>query len=293
MSEGPIVEQALLEKLERLTLEWQKSLPGLIGGRKPSRFSGPGLEFLDHRNFSSGDDLRSVNWRAYLRLEKLFLKMFQVEPRVPVRMLLDLSDSMNAGDQGKLLFTKRLAAALCYVGLVRLDSIALQPFRDRLDKSYMCTGGRHRFLPAAKFIADQKPGGRTAFHDIARQFVSEYPQRGLLVIFSDFLGEDPERPLQQLASIGHELMLVHVWSPQDREPDWSGDVELVDAETGQHLKLAVDDDSRAAYTASFDKHCRRLQELAERNGGRYIGLSTATELEEALFTSFIRAGGVQ
>ena len=77
-------------------MHWQKSFAGLVGGHNRSRFPGAGQEFLDHRNFHHGDDLRAVNWRAYMRLEKLFLKMFQVEPRVPVRMLIDTSESMMA-----------------------------------------------------------------------------------------------------------------------------------------------------------------------------------------------------
>src|SRR5919206_3097057 len=93
-----LFDRRFLEKLERLTLQWHKSFPGLVGGHNPSRLAGAGQEFLDHRNFHHGDDLRAVNWRAYLRLEKLFLKMFQVEPRVPVRMLVDTSSSMGAYD---------------------------------------------------------------------------------------------------------------------------------------------------------------------------------------------------
>ena len=86
-----------LERLERLTIQWQNSLPGLVGGHNTSRFAGAGQEFLDHRQFHHGDDLRAVNWRAFLRLEKLFLKMFQLEPRIPVRLLVDISKSMADG----------------------------------------------------------------------------------------------------------------------------------------------------------------------------------------------------
>ena len=92
---APLLDRQFLEKLERLTIQWQKSFPGLVGGHNISRFSGSGQEFLDHRQFHHGDDLRAVNWRAYLRLEKLFLKMFQVEPSIPVRILLDCSNSMT------------------------------------------------------------------------------------------------------------------------------------------------------------------------------------------------------
>src|ERR1700726_1886794 len=93
----PLIDRELLEKLERLTIHWRKSLPGLVGGHNTSRFAGAGQEVLDHRNFHHGDDLRAVNWGAYLRLEKLFLKIFQLEPRIPVRVLLDTSQSMATG----------------------------------------------------------------------------------------------------------------------------------------------------------------------------------------------------
>ena len=74
MDPAPILDREFLEKLERLTLRWQKSFAGLVGGHNQSRLAGAGQEFLDHRSFHLGDDLRAVNWRAYLRLEKLFLK---------------------------------------------------------------------------------------------------------------------------------------------------------------------------------------------------------------------------
>ena len=107
----PLIDQKFLERLERLTIHWQKSFPGLVGGHNASRYPGSGQEFLDHRGFHQGDDLRAVNWRAYMRLEKLILKLFQVEPRVPVRILLDTSASMTTGDPTKFDFGRKLAAS--------------------------------------------------------------------------------------------------------------------------------------------------------------------------------------
>ena len=104
----PLIDRAFLEKLERLTIRWRKSFPGIVGGHNRSRFPGPGQEFLDHRHFHHGDALRAVNWRAYLRLEKMFLKMFQVEPRIPVRLLLDASESMNVGSVNKFDYARKL-----------------------------------------------------------------------------------------------------------------------------------------------------------------------------------------
>ncbi len=287
---APLLDRRFLEQLERLTLHWQKSFNGLVGGHNYSRFAGAGQEFLDHRTFHPGDELRAVNWRAYMRFEKLFLKMFQIEPRVPVRLLLDTSASMlsghAAGDSNKFDFARRLAAALVYVGLVRLDSILLQPFSSTLGEPFLSSGGRHRFQPAENHLRALSAHGTTNYLHAARQFLGEYSQRGLIVILSDFLDDaDCFRPLQYLADFGHELLLVQIWGREDREPSTEGEVELVDAESGQQLRISLDHPARAAYTESFDQHSDQLKKLALRNGGRYTGLSTATSLNDALFGS--------
>jgi uncharacterized protein (DUF58 family) len=296
---GSLIDNAFLEKLERLAIRWQKSFPGLVGGHNISHFAGPGQEFLDHRQFHHGDDLRAVNWRAYLRLEKLFLKMFQVEPRTPVRILLDTSNSMitgggSPGSLSKFDYARKLAAALCYVGLVRLDTICIQPFAHELGDSFLCGGGRHRFIPAVKFLEQLTPGGRTDYFQIAREFISTYPQRGLLIIVSDFLDDSGcERPLQYLADFGHELILVQVWASEDREPAWDGLLDLTDAETGATLEIGFDAPARATYTQAFDAHARDIQRVGLRNSGRYVGLSTDTTIEEAVFGPLARAGGLE
>src|ERR1035441_2959001 len=168
MDSAPILDREFLEKLERLALRWQKSFPGLVGGHNPSRFSGAGQEFLDHRSFHQGDDLRAVNLRAYLRLEKLFLKMFQVEPRVPVRLLLDLRGSIGEHGGQKFDYARRLAAALCYVGLVRLDSIGIHGFSNRLAQRIFSTGGRHRFAGVMNSLASLEAGGPTDYQAVVR-----------------------------------------------------------------------------------------------------------------------------
>lgn len=294
MKPSPLIDGVFLEKLERLAIRWQKSFPGLVGGHNISHFAGPGQEFLDHRQFHHGDDLRAVNWRAYLRLEKLFLKMFQVEPRIPVRLLLDCSSSMTTGAASKFDYARKLAAALCYVGLVRLDTMCIQPFGRDLGDSFLSGGGRHRFIPAVNFLQDLKPSGQTDFFQMARQFISTYPQRGLLIIISDFLDErDCERPLQFLADFGHELILIQVWAEEDRQPSWEGQLDLIDAETGSTLELGFDQAARQNYTNAFDEYARNIQRIGLRNSGRYIGLSTTTPVEEAIFGPLARSGAIQ
>ncbi len=292
-SAAPLLDRTFLERLERLTLQWQHSFAGLVGGHNRSRYPGPGQEFLDHRHFHHGDDLRAVNWRAYLRLEKLFLKMFQVEPRVPVRMLIDTSASMAAVSPAKFEFARKLAAALCYVALVRLDSVAIHPFANALAQKFVSSGGRHRFSPVMDYLAGLAASEATNFHEAVRQFITLYSQRGLLVIISDFLDDAGcQQPLKYLADFGHELLLVQVWADEDRTPPWSGELDLTDAETGNQLKIQIDDAARAAYTERFDEYAEQLRRLALRNSGRYVGVACSMPVEEVIFGPLMRARSI-
>jgi len=291
-----LIDNTLLERLERLAIHWQKSLPGLVGGHNASRFSGAGQEFLDHRHFHHGDDVRDVNWRAFMRLEKLFLKMFQLEPRIPVRILVDTSKSMLTGGNGttKFDYARKLTAALCYVGLVRLESICLNPFSSTLGDSFVASGGRYRVQPAIRFLNGLEASGRTDFMAVVREFISRYPQRGVVFVISDFLDDaDCEKPLQYLADFGHEMILTQIWSEADREPPWEGELELEDAETGRVVRLPFGADVRGAYTAAFDEYSSRLRDVALRNGGRYVGLSTDVVVEDAIFGPLLGTGAIQ
>jgi uncharacterized protein (DUF58 family) len=293
MASPPLLERKFLEKLERLTIHWHKSFAGLVGGHNMSRFAGAGQEFLDHRTFHHGDDLRAVNWRAYLRLEKLFLKMFQVEPRVPVRLLLDSSGSMTAHGGRKFDYARKLAAALCYVGLVRLDSIAIHGFSNRLERRIFSTGGRHRFPGVMDALASLHPGGPTSYQAVVRDFIGAYSQRGLIIVISDFLDDNGcEQALQYLTDFGHELMLLQIWAEEDRTPPWTGELELRDAETGAALKLDFDEAARARYTRAFDEYGSGIETMAMRSGGRYAGIATSQSLESVLFGELIRVRGI-
>ncbi len=216
--------------------------------------------------------------------------MFQIEPRVPVRLLVDISGSMLTGSAAnsptKFSYARRLAAALVYVGLVRLDSMLLQPFSSGLLDPFVASGGRHRFQPAEIYLRSLEAHGQTNYFETARRYLDSYPQRGLTVIISDFLDDvDCLRPLQYIADFGHELLLIKLWGGEDREPSDEGDLELVDAERETHLHISLDQAARESYTEAFDRHSEEIRKLALRNGGRYMGLSTDVSLADALFGS--------
>ncbi len=283
-----LLSRVTLEKLERLTIRWSQSFQGRIGGDVVSRYPGVGHEFLDHRHFQRGDDLRAVNWRAFMRLERLFLKLFRSEPRIPVRILIDTSESMSCGGQdassSKFAYACRLAAALCYVGLVRLETIVLQPFGNDLTDSFRAHGGRLRYAQAARYISSLETGGETSFQRPVRDYLMKFRVPGLTFVLSDFLepSEHP-LPLEHLVNEGHELHLLHLVGPADREPPWRGDLELHDAESGALTHLSLDDESARKYTEAYDQFCTDLERQAIRSRAHYLPIPTVTPLERALF----------
>jgi len=179
------------------------------------------------------------------------------------------------------------------VGLVRLDSIEVHSFSNRLGQRIFSTGGRHRFPTVMDGLAALEAGGETDYLRVVREFIESYSQRGLVIVISDFLDDRGcERALEYLSDFGHELMLLQVWAEEDRNPPWTGELELRDAETAVTLKLDFDETARQRYTRAFDEYAAAIETRALRSGGRYAGISTAQPLESVIFGDLIKARGI-
>ena len=157
------LDRKFLKTLEEVTLLSRINLAGVAGAEHRSRTRGAGLEFADYRRYAFGDDPRSVDWSAYLRLGKLFLKIYETERHIPVRILLDRSESMDCegAAESKFLYAQRLAATFAYLALLRLDTAAVIPFASRLHKPLVVSGGRDRLWPVLEFLGEQSCRGGT------------------------------------------------------------------------------------------------------------------------------------
>src|SRR6476619_958873 len=120
-----VFDEGFLRQLERLLLLLRSPVRGGLKGGRRSVKRGQSVEFADYRDYALGDDLRQLDWNVYARLEKLFVKLFIEEEDVTITLLIDASASMASGTPAKLLFAKRAAAALGYIGLASEDRIAL------------------------------------------------------------------------------------------------------------------------------------------------------------------------
>ena len=294
MASPLLLDREFLATLEQVTLLCRSDLNGPVGADHRSNVHGPGLEFADYRQYASGDDPRFLDWNAYLRLGRLFLKIYQTERHIPVRILLDRSASMNCedGSESKFLYAQRLAATFAYLALLRLDTAVVVPFADRLNKPLVVSGGRTSFWPVLEFLGAMDSGGSTDFYRAVKEFVGNFPVRGVAVVVSDFFDEEGcERAIDMLRSSGHDFVLLHVHSPEEQRPSAEGDLLLEDVETGSLRSVECSPETADIYERRFLEFCARIQRLAVRNGGRYARSITSVPYQDFVLRS-LRAGRV-
>ena len=291
---SPLLGSPLLRTLELLAL-LRRSRVSQRGDRQLARTAGGSREFFDQRKFHPGDDLRRVNWRAYLRTRELMVKLYQDDGSVPTRLLLDCSRSMlagsHAGKETKFAYGKRLAASLLYIGLLRLETTVLQPFALELAPSSTYRHGRHQYAAAERLLQSLNAEGSTGFARVADQFVHRYPTPGVAIVISDFLGDaDCLQSLRQILDRGDELWLIQLWGPDDRSPGERTHMRVVNVESGATLPVSLDDQSIRSYKEAFNRYSTTLKDLAVSRGGCYVGAATDDPLNETLLRSMIAAG---
>src|SRR5579864_5622501 len=170
-------DETFLKKLEYLYVVARKVFTGAMRAERRTRKIGAGVEFADHRNYSSGDDLRYLDWSVYGRLDKLLLRLFEEEEDLHIYLLVDASVSMRSN--GKLDYAMSVAAALAYVGLAKLDRVSIVPFggptRDRMPPSR----GKGNIFKVFRFLSALAPEGRTELGKNLELFVHQTKRRGL------------------------------------------------------------------------------------------------------------------
>ena len=272
-----------LLQLERVGFVSRRSHVGRVKGERKSPRKGSSVEFADYRPYEVGDDLRYVDWNAFGRLNRLYLKVFMDEEDLCVHLLVDASGSMDFGEPGKFQYATRLAAALAFVAFVNLERVAVGVFRDRLSEGWLPTRGRNQFLPFQEFLAGIQPGGPTAFNDAIRQYALRVKDAGLAVVVSDFL--DPggyEQGLRALMERRFDVHVVQLLAPEEIEPTLGGDLELVDAESGEVRAVSLDAETLRAYHRELDGYLSRLEAFCRANELTYTRVTTDVPLEDLL-----------
>lgn len=278
-----------LKKLEYLHVVSKKAFAGQARAERLTPKRGRGLEFADYRSYSAGDDFRHIDWKAYRRLGRLLLRLFDEEQDLPIYLFIDASQSMSPAGAGTEKFdqARRIAAALCYIGLAHLDRVTIMPFDSTIREERTPGQGKARIFRVFEYLEGMTPGGQTAMMDAFKQFAGRGRRAGLAVVISDFL--DPqgyEGALKVLQARGHDVYAVQLASEKDRDPGALGDVRFVDAETGVTRDVEVTPALARAYTEAWDKHTEGLETFCGRYAIGYVRANAEEPVEDVILKTF-------
>jgi len=280
-----------LAELERLFLISRQVLAGKLRAERRTKKRGSGLEFAEHREYNMGDDFRHIDWNLYGRLEKLFVRLYEEEEDIPVYVMFDVSASMLEGTPIKAVHAFRIAASLAYVALAHLDRATMLPFTAAMEQLQPPGRGKGRMFKMFHNIRNARLGGVTDLVQATRSFVFRRPRRGQVILISDFLtAEGYEEAINLLRYHRYRVIVVQVLSPQEIAPKLSGDLELMDVETGQTRSITVTANLLRAYMAELQKYTDGLRTFCQDHAIPYF-LSPTDQPLETLMLDVFRKGG--
>lgn len=288
---GPLFAPEFLRQLEMMMIQARKSLVGKHSGDRRSPLKGRSVEFADFRNYTIGDDYRQLDWNAYARLEKLFLKLFLEEQDATVYLFLDCSTSMTHGQPPKDRVARQIAGALAYIALASYDRVAVGACTDCLAAFLPPVRGREAVWQVWDFLEKLTPAGPTDLNRALREAGRYRPAPGISIVLTDLLFPAGwEKGLSYLRFLKQEVTLLQILSPEELHPDLRGDLRLVDCETGVARELTVTPGLLQLYQQRLAHLCDQAREFCYRRGISYLQLSSGWPLETILLRSMRQAG---
>jgi uncharacterized protein (DUF58 family) len=295
----------LLRRLEQFQLLAARRAKSSAKGERRSRARGQSVEFADHRSYVPGDDFRYLDWNLFGRLDKLFLKLYEEERELPVRIFLDASESMTFGEPRKFDFSRQVAAAIGYVALCGFDRVSVIPFpnaqgrtqtaqsennavanynqQSAVEGALRSVRGKKSSMQFFQNLNALTAAGGADFNETLRRGALEARHTGLAIVLSDFL--DPagyEAGLNALVGRGFQVNCVQILAPEEIEPTTFGDLRLVDSESGGLQEVTFGRYRMKAYQQTVQNFIQRLREYTTKRGINFFMAPSNMDLQDLL-----------
>jgi uncharacterized protein (DUF58 family) len=288
----PLLEPQFLARLEQLELVSRKIFLGRLKGERRSKRKGQSVEFADYRNYVVGDDLRFLDWNLYARLDRLFLRLFMEEEDLHFYILIDASASMDFGSPTKLHYARQVAAALGFIGLVNLDRVVIEAFHDRLTQSMPAARGRRSLWRLLDFLGKVEPGGPGDLARALRTFSLKCSGKGIVVLLSDFMDKGGyEDALRYLVARQMDVYVIQILSPEEIDPEVSGELKLVDVEDDDVAEVTVSGPLLKRYKENLAAYRAALHDFCTKRGVSCLLTSTEVPFDRLVLT-YLRQRGL-
>lgn len=281
------LDPASQARLKGLALSPRRA-SGLSGapGKHRTLARGHSRDFAQHRPYSYGDESRSIDWKAYARLDRFYVKEFRAEDRIPVFVLLDRSGSMGYAGPGrasKLDVGRRVAAAIAWLALAQGDEAGLVTFSKEASLALPARAGAAQLGAFDDALTALSAGEETDLASAIGAAAEELPRRGLVVLISDLMGDTAGalKAVRALVARRNEVLVVRVLDPDERDFPYEGPCLMEGLEGGEPLFLDARE-AAPAYRAAFARQAEAYAGALRRAGLPYVVAETAGHWEKAL-----------
>jgi uncharacterized protein (DUF58 family) len=276
----------VLARLSNLYLRARWVVEGIMSGIHRSRSKGFSVEFESHREYSPGDELRRIDWKALGKFDRYFIKETEDETNLRATLVLDASASMDYGSNGvtKFEYASILTASLAYLILKQQDAAGVVTFSDRVESFIPPKAKRGYVFEILRALEAHRPSGETNTGKILQEIAGKMKRRGMVILISDLLDE-PEEILEGLRLFrfnGHDVIVFHVMDSAEIELPFDGNILFEDLEQAD-LKVTADPQTiRTVYRRVVDEFIDHLRKDCHASSIDYQLVSTSTPLDRAL-----------
>ncbi len=286
-----LLDPGLLRQLEQLELVMRRLNAGRMKGEKRSKRRGTGTEFADYRDYAQGDDPRHIDWNVWGRLDRLFLRLFHEEEDLRLSIHVDTSASMGWGEPSKLLYAKRLAAALAYTALAAMDRVTLEAGCAGAVERLRPVRGKRQLREVVDFLQGLEAGGGTDLQGGLKQMFMRNALPGMKVVISDFLDKRGYEPaLKWLLRTEDRGVVLHVLAPDEIRPELVGDLALEDGEDAELTEVSITAGLLRSYETALKALVGGLKDYCRKRGLAYVFVPTSTPLERVVLGALRSAG---
>lgn len=286
-----LLDPRILSAMERLDLAARFVVDGFLSGRHKSPMHGYSVEFSQHRQYVHGDDVRHIDWKAYGKTGRYYLKQYHKETNLTATILLDTSASMAYRGEGlsKIDYAKLAAASLAFLVLDQRDRIALLHFAEKLTPVVAPTSNAGGFFDVCESVLQLPTGGESNVGAALHEAAGMLPRRGIVIVISDFLSnvDEIQKGLEHLAFEGHDCLALQVLAHDEVEFGFSGVVRF-EALEGAGSIVTDAAQVRRAYKEALSGFLEHLRSATLAARSDYCLTATNESLDKAL-TAYLLA----
>jgi uncharacterized protein (DUF58 family) len=280
-----LLKNDVVARAEALGVKARTLVEGMRVGDHKSPYHGFSVEFIQHREYVPGDDIRHIDWRVYGRNERYAIKQYEQETNFVGHLMVDASRSMlyGEGTANKLDVAKTIAATLAYLIIGQRDSAGLHVFDAGWRHQLPHGSSPGHFQEILKLLESTSPQEKTAIGPLLHSLAEKVRRRGLVFLVSDCFDEVPPllEGLRHLRFMGHEVAVFHVLHPDEVDFPFEGMVKFDGLEEARHL-LTRPQLIRPTYLRTVQKYLEDFRKGCEADRVDYVPIDTTKPLAESL-----------